>query len=93
MSQYRLNGETPNGMVEVLLGWDEPMNWFFMVIEPDADEPLYSNLDEAEPESLTLDHFQRVLDRFNITNISLLPGHESGMYEKLMSDRESGRMS
>ena len=93
MSQYRLNGETPNGMVEVLLGWDEPMNWFFMVIEPDADEPLYSNLDEAEPESLTLDHFQRVLDRFNITNISLLPGHASGMYEKLMSDRESGRMS
>ncbi|HAU6861832.1 TPA: hypothetical protein JEM16_004510 [Salmonella enterica subsp. enterica serovar Senftenberg] len=69
------------------------MNWFFMVIDPDADEPLYSNLDEDEPESLTLDYFQGVLDRFNITNISLLPGHASGMYEKLMSDRESGRMS
>lgn len=93
MSQYRLDGETPNGTVEVLLGWDEPMSWFFMVIEPDADEPLYSNLDEYAPENLTLDHFQRVLDRFNITNISLLPGHESGMYEKLMSDRESGKMS
>lgn len=93
MSQYTLKGKTPSSTVDVLLGWDEPMSWFFMVIEPDADEPLYSNLNEAEPESLTLDHFQRVLDRFNITNISLLPGHESGMYEKLMSDRETGRMS
>lgn len=26
MSQYRLNGKTPNGTVDVLLGWDEPMN-------------------------------------------------------------------
>lgn len=93
MSQYVLTGTTPTGRVDVLLGWDEPLNWFFMVIDPDADEPLYSNLDEEEPESLTLDYFQGVLDRFNITNISLLPGHASGMYEKLMSDRESGRMS
>lgn len=93
MSQYRLNGKTPNGTVDVLLGWDEPMNWFFMVIDPEVDEPLYSNLDELEPERLTLDHFQRVLDRFNISNISLRPGHEDGMYEKLMSDREEKRMS
>lgn len=93
MSQYTLKGRTPSGTVDVVLGWDEPMSWFFMVIEPEADEPLYSNLHEAEPENLTLDHFQRVLDRFNITNISLLPGHENGLYEKLMSDRESGRMN
>lgn len=93
MSQYRLKGETPSGAVNVLLGWDEPMHWFFMVIESDADEPLYSNLDEAEPESLTLDHFQRVLNRFNITNISLLPNHNSGLYEKLHDDRKSRKMS
>lgn len=93
MSQYKLKGMTPNGTVDVLLGWDEPMKWFFMVIEPENDEPLYSNLNEAEPETLTLDHFQRVLDRFNITNISLLPGHKSNLYEKLMSDRHEKRMS
>lgn len=93
MSQYRLNGETPYGTVDVLLGWDEPMNWFFMVIDPEADEPLYSNLDEYAPENLTLDYFQGVLDRFNISNISLLPGHKDGLYEKLMSDRKEKRMS
>ena len=93
MSQYRLNGKTPNGTVDVLLGWDEPMNWFFMVIDPEVDEPLYSNLDEPEPERLTLEHFQRVLERFNISNISLRPDHEDGLYEKLMSDRKEKRMS
>ncbi|MFY1040617.1 hypothetical protein ACOMYX_19525 (plasmid) [Pantoea agglomerans] len=93
MSQYRLEGITPTGTLEVLLGWDEPMNWFFLVIDPEADEPLYSNLDEPEPEHLTLDHFQRVLDRFNIKNISLCPGHEDGLYDKLMSDRKEKRMS
>jgi len=74
MSQYRVQGITSNGTLEVLLGWDEPMKWFFMVIDPEADEPLYSNLNEPEPEHLTLEHFQRVLDRFHISNISLYPG-------------------
>ena len=92
MSQYRLKGNTPVGTIDVLVGWDEPMNWFFMVIGPDNDMPLYSNLDEAEPENLTLDHFQRVLHRFHITNISLLPNHRSGLYEKLQDDRKKRKM-
>lgn len=93
MSQHKLKGETPNGTVEVLLGWDQPMSWFFMVIEPEADEPLYSNLYEPEPERLTLEHFQTVLERFNIVNISLKPDHESRLYEKLMADREERKMN
>lgn len=93
MSQYKLKGDTPNGPVEVLLGWDEPMSWFFMVIEPDADEPLYSNLYEPEAELLTLEHFQGVLERFGISNIALLPGHESGLYELLMNDRKERKMN
>lgn len=50
MSQHRLTGLTPGGKVDVLLGWDSPMSWFFLVIEPESDEPLYSNLYEQHPE-------------------------------------------
>ncbi|EPR1091904.1 hypothetical protein ACU0IO_004631 [Serratia marcescens] len=56
------------------------MSWFFLVIEPESDEPLYSNLYEQHPESLDLAHFQKVLERFGIKNINLSPGHESGLY-------------
>ncbi|ENH9310781.1 hypothetical protein AZ026_005378 [Klebsiella pneumoniae] len=45
MSQHRLTGLTPGGKVDVLLGWDSPMSWFFLVIEPESDEPLYSGSD------------------------------------------------
>ncbi|NQD63733.1 hypothetical protein HP459_20370 [Enterobacter sp. CM29] len=69
------------------------MKWFFMVIEGDQDEPLYSNLYESSPETLTLKHFQTVLERFSIRNISLEPGHNSGLYEKLMKDKTQKNMS
>lgn len=95
MSQYQLKGDTPNGKLNVLIGWDEPMSWFYMVIEADneVDEPLYSNLYEAQPEALTLEHFGQVLKRFNIKNISLAPEHESGLYNMLMRDQAEKRMS
>ncbi|MFW5400295.1 hypothetical protein V2A85_11360 [Yersinia sp. 1252 StPb PI] len=92
MSQHWLDGETPKGTVEVLVGWDQPLAYFFMVIESsNHDEPLYSNLYEDDPASLTLEYFQSVLERFSIKNISLEPGHESGLYELLISDRDNGR--
>lgn len=82
MSQYWLDGEVPNGRVEVLVGWDQALAYFFIVIESrEQDEPLYSNLYEADPASLTLEHFQSFLERFNIHNISLNPGHKSRLYE------------
>lgn len=91
MSQHRLTGLTPGGKVDVLLGWDSPMSWFFLVIELESDEPLYSNLYEQHPESLDLAHFQKVLERFGIKNINLSPGHESGLYERLQSDRVANK--
>lgn len=63
----------------------------FLVIEPESDEPLYSNLYEQHPESLDLAHFQNVLERFGIKNINLSPGHESGLYELLQSDRVANK--
>ncbi|KFX10721.1 hypothetical protein JV34_22625 [Pectobacterium atrosepticum] len=62
-----------------------------MLIEPDLEPPLYSNLDEPDPASLTLAHFQTVLDRFGITDVSLRPEHSSGLYDILMADRDNGR--
>ncbi|WP_233983691.1 hypothetical protein [Pectobacterium versatile] len=91
MSQHRMEGNTAKGRVEILIGWDQPLAYFFMVIEPDLDPPLYSNLDESDPASLTPAHFQTVLDRFGITDVSLRPGHASGLYEILMTDRDNGR--
>ncbi|WP_038196544.1 hypothetical protein [Xenorhabdus bovienii] len=67
------------------------MSWFFMVIEPESNEPLYSNLYEKNPESLDLAHFQKVFERFGINNVNLSPGHESGLYEALQSDRIANR--
>ncbi|HGY8231198.1 TPA: hypothetical protein ACNTTQ_004602 [Escherichia coli] len=53
------------------------------------DEPVYSNIYEKDPSSLTLEFFQSVLERYGIENVSLLPGHESGLYEKLHDDRRN----
>lgn len=47
MSQHYLKARTNEG-IEVLVttGWDRPLGYFFLVVEPlDGDhEPLYSNL-------------------------------------------------
>lgn len=87
MSQHIFDCESNRGTVSVLCGWDNPLQWFFLVIDQDnADEPLYSNLNEPDPHALTLDHFQTVLDSFDIKNIDLKPV-SSGLYEKLHQDK------
>lgn len=79
MSQYRLTGKSASRSYELLVGWDTPLSRFFLVIEPELDEPVYSNIYEKDPSSLTLEFFQSVLERYGIENVSLLPGHESGV--------------
>lgn len=87
MSQHNFICESNRGKVLVLCGWDNPLQWFFLVIDQgNTDEPLYSNLNEPDPSSLTLDHFQTVLDSFDIKNIDLKPS-SSGLYEKLQQDK------
>ncbi len=55
MSQYRLTGKSASRSYELLVGWDTPLSRFFLVIEPELDEPVYSNIYEKDPSSLTLD--------------------------------------
>lgn len=91
MSQHIFNCESNRGKVSVLCGWDNPLQWFFLVIDQgNTDEPLYSNLNEPDPRTLTLDHFQTVLDSFDIKNIDLKP-NSSGLYEKLQQDKVKGK--
>lgn len=50
MSQKLYNSTLAGKPVEVLMGWDEQMQGFFMVVQSDEDEelPTYSNLDDEE---------------------------------------------
>lgn len=63
--------------VTVVLGWDRPLRYFFMVIEKspqlidgatkvEDEEFLYSNLDENDPFSRGLDYYREVLHQFQI---------------------------
>ncbi len=60
--------------INVVLGWDRPMEYFFLVIEEQntsADNPmtfdlLYSNLQESDPFNHDLDYYREVLRHFQI---------------------------
>ncbi|EPE5042709.1 hypothetical protein ACSI0P_004968 [Escherichia coli] len=62
MSQYRLTGKSASSSYELLVGWDTPLSRFFLVIEPELDEPVYSNIYEKDPSSLTLEFFSQFLN-------------------------------
>lgn len=48
MSQHHYRTTTPDGTpVEILAGWDRPLQGFFLVVEDEReDEYVYSNLDD-----------------------------------------------
>lgn len=53
----------------IFMGWDRPLQAFFMVIEKpsDKDKPFWSNLDNtSEPFPKNLDTFLHVLKEHNI---------------------------
>ena len=53
----------------IFMGWDRPLQGFFMVIEKpsDKDKPFWSNLnDTSESFPKTLDNFLNVLTKHNI---------------------------
>lgn len=63
--------------ITVYLGWDRPMQYFFLVIEKPADlvdetmqveddDYLYSNLHEDDPFGHGLDYYRCVLQHFQI---------------------------
>lgn len=73
MSQHVFKTTLKGQKIEVLAGWDRPLQGFFLVIERIGhgdrdDEPyLFSNLDMTESHPKSFDRFRNVLDEFGIT--------------------------
>lgn len=89
MSQHWYEVKSNQGIVQVMLGWDPPLQWFHMCIDYDinaAEDPLYTNLAEPDPYYVTPEYLQFVLERFEITDIVIKPD-TSGLYEELLMDQ------
>jgi len=69
MSQHHLYLEHEGKNTHILMGWDRPMQGYFLVIEKDAaeDEPYWSNLTHADdPYPKSIKPYLEVLRDFNI---------------------------
>ncbi len=82
MSQHYFS----NSHYDVLVGWDRPLQGFFLVIDEehsDGNMPLtvYTNLCEKVPHPKTFDHFESVLKRFGVE----LP---NALMEELLVDQK-----
>ncbi len=71
MSQHYCRTSMNNKPVEVLMGWDRPLQGFFMVIfdlsSPKAmEDMIYSNLNERNPYPKVLDPFANKLEEMGI---------------------------
>jgi hypothetical protein len=73
MSQHIFSTEYKGRSVSILMGWDRPLQGYFMVIEEtDREGYLYTNLDDPAVSSnyglpKSLDHFMRKLEEFALS--------------------------
>ncbi len=77
MSQHYFETKHREMPVTILMGWDRPLQGFFMVIESDRagaddDDYIYSNLTDRELRSVrglpdSLDHFLAKLAEFGLS--------------------------
>lgn len=76
--------------ITVQIGWDRPMQYFFLVIpkptelvddamQVEDDDYLYSNLHEADPFAHDLDYYRQVLRHFQI-------GVPESMFTEVLND-------
>lgn len=91
MSQHVFRTTLDDGRsVEVLSGWDRPLQGFFLVIEwlnapKDTEEPyLFSNLNMEESHPKAYDYFRKVLAEFGI----IVPQQ---MIEEILRDGEENK--
>ena len=50
----------------VLIGWDRPLQGYFLVVEDFEENPIYCNLDDVEAHPKHLQSFIDVLARLNL---------------------------
>lgn len=92
MSQHIFKSKAFSGeMLYIQMGFDSPMDWYYMTIfsmtdEGKAENLKWSNLDHDSPESLTLDYFERVLSKMGIE----VP---NSIIENIEKDRSYRRMN
>lgn len=65
MSQHVLTTKVNGQQLQIQMGWDTPMSWYYLVISPviengELDDPIYSNLNELHPESNPLKYYIEV---------------------------------
>lgn len=65
MSQHYFETTRAGAPVTVLLGWDRPMQCFFLVVE-DSERVVYSNLDEKNAFSNDLEYYLAKLQELEI---------------------------
>lgn len=84
MSQHHYFVMHSGEMTHVLMGWDKPLQYFFMVIEKESDleEPFWSNLNCDSPFQKNLIYYRQVLDELQI----VIPGE---MLEEIERDAMS----
>lgn len=90
MTQHRYVTNRKGESVEVLMGWDRPLQGFFMLIErlgisdENPDIYLYNNLDQELPHPKELKPFLNALDELDIE----LP---AGMVAAIEADKADNR--
>lgn len=91
MSQHILRTSVDGQSLEVQMGWDSPMKWFYLVVSPvcdddELDNPIYSNLFESDPAAKDLEYYLGVCEKLGIT----LP---DDMVAGVREDQETGAMN
>lgn len=94
MSQHIFRSTHNGSPVEVQIGFDRPTQCYYAVVSPvivvngqeALDDPIYSNLEEECPETLTFDFFKFKLRELGIE----IP---DGLREAVEEDRRMGRMN
>jgi hypothetical protein len=68
MSQHHFYLSHLEQPCHILMGWDKPLQGYFMVIEKpqDADRPFWSNLDYTPAHPKSLDRFIEILNFFGL---------------------------
>lgn len=86
-----MNTQLDGKPVQVQMGWDTPMKWYYLVISPlrddgRLDDAIYSNLDEKDPRSKTLQYYIDVCESKGI----VVP---NAMVAGVEDDKRLGRMN
>lgn len=68
MSRHFLKAVINNDPVEIQIGWDAPLQYFYLVIEKDSDGdiPFYSNIFDDERGVGELNYFIKLLSKWKI---------------------------